>query len=410
MYQLHQGRFRTSQRKMYYHKETWVDYFQSLFAKSDNNELPTPEVTTNEEINIEEEEVKEALRKLENRKSPGEDRIPNELLKYGLPDLTKQLLKLIQKILEQNRMPQKWRSSILIPLFKKSNKTDPENYRGIILYMSTHFILEMLVCNAFLINILWFQLVRTQPRIVGGEECSENYPFMVSIRVNNRHYCGGTLVTRWWVLTAAHCNDDPKNKDYVAQFGTKYMEPPAGTNYTRIKITKIRNHPYYSFVRLVNDIAMAKLERPVYNYEFVKLPKSFTRKQMPSFCKEALVMGWGDKVEGTRVGSQELMCVYIETIDLYKCDRDHYEQYFHSRICTYTPGKDACHGDSGGPLICDDIQYGIVSFGRGCGSHPGVYTRVDNYLYFINRVLSGGSRSDGALEVIIFCILLLVHQ
>ncbi|CAG9827962.1 unnamed protein product [Diabrotica balteata] len=268
----------------------------------------------------------------------------------------------------------------------------------------------MLVCNAFLINIVWFQLVRTQPRIVGGKECTESYSYMVSIRVNNKHYCGGTLVTRWWVLTAAHCNDNSMNKNYVAQFGTKYMEPPAGTNYTRITITKIKNHPYFSFVRLVNDIAMAKLERPVYDYEFVKLPKSFTRKQMPRFCKEALVMGWGDTVEGTRVGSQNLMCVYIETIDLYKCDRDHYEEYFHSRICTYTPGKDACHGDSGGPLLCDDIQYGIVSFGRGCGSHPGVYTRVDNYLYFINRVLSKGGRSDGALKVIIFCILLLVHQ
>lgn len=49
--------------------------------------------------------------------------------------------------------------------------------------------------------------------------------------------------------------------------------------------------------------------------------------------------------------------------------------------------SDSCEGDSGGPLICDEKVYGIVSFGSGCGEpqYPGVYTSVYTFLKWINK-------------------------
>ena len=48
-------------------------------------------------------------------------------------------------------------------------------------------------------------------------------------------------------------------------------------------------------------------------------------------------------------------------------------------------GKDSCQGDSGGGLVCDDKLVGTTSFGRGCGFYYGVYTKIDNYLKWIEE-------------------------
>ncbi|GLG99826.1 Trypsin epsilon, partial [Gryllus bimaculatus] len=56
-------------------------------------------------------------------------------------------------------------------------------------------------------------------------------------------------------------------------------------------------------------------------------------------------------------------------------------------ICTYTPGKDACVGDSGGPLMCSGYQAGIISYGIGCAAKykPGVFQRVDIHVCILKN-------------------------
>lgn len=50
-------------------------------------------------------------------------------------------------------------------------------------------------------------------------------------------------------------------------------------------------------------------------------------------------------------------------------------------------GRDACNSDSGGPITTEQYVIGIVSFGKGCGSLPGVYTNVVNYLQWIEKLM-----------------------
>merc|ERR1711983_275737 len=60
-----------------------------------------------------------------------------------------------------------------------------------------------------------------------------------------------------------------------------------------------------------------------------------------------------------------------------------------STMCTEEVSKDACYGDSGGPIHLTpsgvSVQVGIVSWGWGCAraNSPGVYTRVTEYLNWI---------------------------
>ena len=83
--------------------------------------LNTPEIITNENIEIEQQDIQTALQKLKNRKSPGQDGIPNELLDYGRESLI-QLTKLTQKMFYQQRIPNEWRTSTTILMFKKGDK------------------------------------------------------------------------------------------------------------------------------------------------------------------------------------------------------------------------------------------------------------------------------------------------
>jgi hypothetical protein len=117
--------------------EEWTRYFSTLYNRDNKHDeyFPSTQMIINDsKIELTNAEV---LKALKNRKSPASDGIYNELLKYGGEILAEKINMLFNKILYNHQIHQEWRISILTPLFKKDDKSNLENYRGINLLYRT---------------------------------------------------------------------------------------------------------------------------------------------------------------------------------------------------------------------------------------------------------------------------------
>jgi hypothetical protein len=81
-------------------------------------------------------EVEIAIGKLKSYKSPGTDNIPAELIKAGGETLFSEIHRLICSIWNKEELPQQWKESIIVPIYKKGDKTDCNNYRGISFFIN----------------------------------------------------------------------------------------------------------------------------------------------------------------------------------------------------------------------------------------------------------------------------------
>ena len=90
-------------------------------------------------------EVELAIEKLKGHKSPGIDQIPAELIKAGGRTIRREIHKLIISILNKVDWPEEWKESIIVHIYKKGDKTDCSNYRGMSLLPSTYKMLSYIL-------------------------------------------------------------------------------------------------------------------------------------------------------------------------------------------------------------------------------------------------------------------------
>jgi hypothetical protein len=100
--------------------------------------------------------------KLKSHKSPGIDQIPAELIKAGGRIIQSEIHKLIISVWNKEELPEEWKESVIVPVYKKGDKTDCSNYRGISLLSTTYKILS---------NILLSRLTLYAEEIIGDHEC-----------------------------------------------------------------------------------------------------------------------------------------------------------------------------------------------------------------------------------------------
>uniref|UniRef100_G3QFY1 Transmembrane protease serine n=1 Tax=Gorilla gorilla gorilla TaxID=9595 RepID=G3QFY1_GORGO len=232
----------------------------------------------------------------------------------------------------------------------------------------------------------------SEQRILGGTEAEEgSWPWQVSLRLNNAHHCGGSLINNMWILTAAHCfrsNSNPR--DWIATSGISTTFPKL-----RMRVRNILIHNNYKSATHENDIALVRLENSVTftkDIHSVCLPAA-TQNIPPG--STAYVTGWGaQEYAGHTVPELRQGQVRIISNDVCNAPYSYNGAILSGMLCAGVPqgGVDACQGDSGGPLVQEDSRrlwfiVGIVSWGDQCGlpDKPGVYTRVTAYLDWIRQ-------------------------
>ncbi|XP_069360806.1 uncharacterized protein [Maniola hyperantus] len=256
-------------------------------------------------------------------------------------------------------------------------------------------------------------------RIFGGNRTKLfEMPWMVLLSYDSARgtklSCGGSLISEWYVLTAAHCisflgtklklrsvilgeYDVRRDPDCERMEGELFCAPKV----RNVAVDTVIPHPDYSPQRLGDDIGLIRLAEPAdFTLDSMKPICLPTSPELQSENLEGLngvVAGWGATEDGLQ--SPVLLSVDLPIISNRDCQAlyNGSPRIDKSQLCAGgIRDKDSCGGDSGGPLLYPGrtragagvryVQRGIVSYGSkrcGLGGFPGVYTRVANYMDWI---------------------------
>ncbi|KAJ3644417.1 hypothetical protein Zmor_022150 [Zophobas morio] len=247
---------------------------------------------------------------------------------------------------------------------------------------------------------------RPNPRITNGEDAQEGqFPHQVSYQWGIfgllEHVCGGTIISQKWILTAGHCvTQIPEIGDHVILVGITnlFEETPERQ---QINIVQKIVHPNFGGSVGPNDIALLELETLLVFGDLVKPIGLPAVDSIP--LGNAILSGWGSVSLVVIPNLPDILqTVTTPVLSFDDCNaaiqpllEEGQENPLsgESNICTrpLTGGISVCSGDSGGPLIQDNTIIGIVSWGfTPCGSEgaPSVYTRVSNFIDFINEFVT----------------------
>lgn len=256
--------------------------------------------------------------------------------------------------------------------------------------------------------------VDTSAIINGSAGSISTYPWIAYLAYDTgEQYCGASLISPTWILTAAHCflNEAGDEIDIAtgalsSVFLNTDTTTPPGTAAIEGAIGQIIVHPNYqpdaSTSPNANDFDIALVEITA----AVDLqPVSLLSADAPTIDAgiEAIIMGWGatavDEANESINPSETLLQAKQTIVDNSTCLDIYFDGITDNMICaggsTATPTADTCQGDSGGPLSIASgnsfVQVGIVSFGGiggpSCGdpASPGVYASVSALSGFIQQ-------------------------
>ena len=255
--------------------------------------------------------------------------------------------------------------------------------------------------------------------IVGGIATRlGDYPYMALLGylIDGEIYylCGGSILNRKYILTAAHCHsvDQPIREVVIGEHTIGKTEPPPKT----YAVEKVIQHPEWNLAEFYNgnDIALIRVKGIIkllsYDGNSIAVPicLPWPSEDIEDIVAEQrlIVTGWGrtsnkknitdENLQKYQAASGTMIRDYLPVIDEDTCKKSSGSVNYSIQICAGAQrGRDSCKGDSGGPMVFREFssdpyyQVGIVSYGtKTCGiGKPTIATRVTAFLEWIQANL-----------------------
>ncbi|XP_026162644.1 elastase-1-like [Mastacembelus armatus] len=237
-------------------------------------------------------------------------------------------------------------------------------------------------------------------RVVGGDVARPNsWPWQISLQYrsgsNYYHTCGGTLIQKGWVMTAAHCVDSSMTWRVV--LGEHDLNSHSGTEQI-MEVSQVYIHPKWDRSSVSNgyDIALLRLSPDAALNSYVQLGSLPPSGQILPHNNLCYITGWGRTSTGGSL-SHQLKQAYLPVVDYKTCSSSDWwgSTIKTTMICAGGGAESGCNGDSGGPLNClvngKYYVHGIASFvsSLGCNTpkKPTAFTRVSAYIEWIDTIM-----------------------
>lgn len=190
-------------------------------------------------------------------------------------------------------------------------------------------------------------------RIIGGENAKEGqFPYQVSLRsaLNGQHFCGGSILTQRFILTAAHCSQGIYGVPLIVDAVVGALRLKSGG--VTLKLSKITPHQNYNAKLLQNDISLILTKQDIIftnSINAIALPKNDVEGSTP-----LLLSGWGrDQYPANKPLPDNLQYTNPTALSKEAC-KERFEghearDYLYNGVVCSTNAQNvgACHGDSG---------------------------------------------------------------
>ncbi|XP_034826111.1 uncharacterized protein [Maniola hyperantus] len=225
--------------------------------------------------------------------------------------------------------------------------------------------------------------VRNRRLIAGRDAMIQDYPYVVSIQKDNRHWCAGALLNPRLVITTANCVWKSKSMSRMrVRAGSRHMDRGGQL----VKIQEVVKHPKWSIRTLPDhDVALLLLNKNIKFSDSVHGVDLPNRAMWPAF-EDVWVTGWGAE---RRDGIFKSVGVTLQVYHAMLMDHDKCNNVTmrfgvavsENFICVAQTGRRApCTRDTGAPAVSDGILWGLASWGirKLCGTER--YPAMFSYL------------------------------